>query len=618
LARKIGEAFIRVRPDTARFGKDAHPGVKRAGQSAAKSFGGGFSTVVKGVLGAAVIVAAGRAAKAFAVDIIAAGRDNVRVAKLTEAAIKSTGGAANVSAKQVGQLANKLSAMSGVAASSLQPSQSLLLTFTNIRNVGVDKIFDQAATAAVDMTAALNNGEVTTSGLKSSTIQLGKALNDPIKGVTALQRVGVSFTKGQREQIAAMVEAGDVAGAQKLILAELSKEFGGAAKAAADPAQRARAVWENFKGTLGERFLPVLAKLADVFATKVQPVLEQKILPAVGRLGRFIGGEVVPRVREVADTWLPRLAAAFRNVAGFLTGTVVPALSTLAGFISRNREFFIPFVAILGAALVAFKAFMFIRTLIAAVWAFNVALAANPIGIVIVAIAALVAGFIYAYKNSETFRRIVDGVFRAIVTVVRWWFENVVKRYIAGVVAAFRFVVEWAKKLWRGVQLYFGFWRGLLSAVVGWVVGVKNRIVANFTAVVNFIKRLPGRVRSAASGLFDGIRSAFRSALNWIIDKWNSLGFTLPVIEFLGKTIGGNTFRVPQIPRFHSGGIVPGIGDQLIVARPGEGVFTRDQMAALAPAGTAGVTVENMTIQAWSDRFSLRQVRDELALHGVV
>jgi phage-related protein len=428
----------------------------------------------------------------------------------------------------------------------------------------------------------------------------------------------VSFTDQQKEQIAAMVEAGDTAGAQTLILKELEKEFGGAAAAATDPAKKAAVAWGNFKETLGGLVLPVVDRLQSFLADRVVPVLEDKVVPALQRFSAFFTAEILPRVREVADTWLPRLAAAFRNVAGFLTGTVVPALSTLAGFISRNRDFFIPFVQILGVALVAFKAFMFIKTVIAAIWAFNAALIANPIGLVIIAIAAMAAGLIYAYKHSETFRKVVDTAFRVIVAVARWWFENVVKRYIAGVVIAFKFVVEWAQRLWRGVQLYFGFWKGLLMAVAGWVVGVKNRIVANFTAVVNFVKGLPGRVRSAASGLFDGIRNAFRSALNWIIDKWNSLGFTLPVIEFLGKTIGGQTFRVPQIPRFHSGGIVSGIGDQLIVARPGEGVFTRDQMAALAPAGAAGVTVENMTIHAWSDRFSLRQVQDELALHGVV
>jgi hypothetical protein len=73
----------------------------------------------------------------------------------------------------------------------------MLLTFTNVRNeVGKgNDIFNQSTQAVTDMAAAMNNGEVTTQGVKAASIQLGKALNDPIKGVTALQKVGVSFDR---------------------------------------------------------------------------------------------------------------------------------------------------------------------------------------------------------------------------------------------------------------------------------------------------------------------------------------------------------------------------------------------------------------------------------------
>ena len=69
---------------------------------------------------------------------------------------------------------------------------------------------------------------------KDAAIQLGKALNDPIKGISALTRIGVTFTDEQKAQIKTMQEAGDMAGAQGVILAELNKEFGGSAQAAAD------------------------------------------------------------------------------------------------------------------------------------------------------------------------------------------------------------------------------------------------------------------------------------------------------------------------------------------------------------------------------------------------
>jgi phage-related minor tail protein len=105
-------------------------------------------------------------------------------------------------------------------------SQNVLLTFTKVRNEAGkgNDIFTQGTKAALNLSTALGTD------LQASTIQVGKALNDPIKGVTALQRVGVSFTAAQKDQIAAMVKSGDTMGAQKLILGELSTEFGGAAQ----------------------------------------------------------------------------------------------------------------------------------------------------------------------------------------------------------------------------------------------------------------------------------------------------------------------------------------------------------------------------------------------------
>ena len=98
------------------------------------------------------------------------------------------------------------------------------------------------------------------------------------------------------------------------------------------------------------------------------------------------------------------------------------------------------------------------------------------------------------------------------------------------------------------------------SAIWGWVSTKLTEVIDKakglFNGLVDWIKGLPARVTQAASGLFNGIREAFRGALNWVIDKWNSLSFTLPSISAFGKTIGGATLRVPQIPRFAMGGIV--------------------------------------------------------------
>ena len=144
-----------------------------------------------------------------------------RLAGQTQAVIKSTGGAAGVSAGQVAAYADSIEKATGVEAEGIIQGENMLLTFTNIKN-GVGEgndIFNKATDIMTDMSVAMGTDASKTA------VQLGKALNDPIKGISALSKVGVTFTDQQKAQIEAMVEAGDVAGAQKIILAELNKEF---------------------------------------------------------------------------------------------------------------------------------------------------------------------------------------------------------------------------------------------------------------------------------------------------------------------------------------------------------------------------------------------------------
>ena len=87
--------------------------------------------------------------------------------------------------------------------------------------------------------------------LRSSTIAVGKALNDPVKGITALAPRRRPFTKQQQDQIKALVKSGDTLGAQKIILRELRREFAGSAKAHADPLDKLNVSWKNLEETIG-------------------------------------------------------------------------------------------------------------------------------------------------------------------------------------------------------------------------------------------------------------------------------------------------------------------------------------------------------------------------------
>lgn len=173
-----------------------------------------------------------------------------------EQVIKSTGGAAGVTTKQLLDMADALQSVTQFSNTSIQESQALLLTFTKIG----DEIYERTLTAVLDMSVAMNQD------LKSSVIQVGKALNDPIVGLTALSRVGVKFTDDQKEMIKLFVESGDVLSAQKVLLRELETEFEGQATAT-DTAKKSvlqmKNAFSDWIRQIGEELLPLVKTSAE-------------------------------------------------------------------------------------------------------------------------------------------------------------------------------------------------------------------------------------------------------------------------------------------------------------------------------------------------------------------
>jgi hypothetical protein len=225
--------------------------------------------------------------------------DLARTQEQTNAVIASTGGAAGQSAAEVRALSESLESLSTVDDKVIQDGQNMLLTFTNIG----EKTFPAATKAMLNLGVAMAGGNVEQVDLKASAIQLGKALNNPIKGITSLSRVGVAFTKQQKDQIKALVEAGDVVGAQTVILKELEKEFGNAAEAAGKGPEaswrRLQDVGEDLSQTIARGLLPVLVRAADWLSNKLADPAVVKTIDDIGQsLGR-IGGEALDFIEKV-------------------------------------------------------------------------------------------------------------------------------------------------------------------------------------------------------------------------------------------------------------------------------------------------------------------------------
>lgn len=290
--------------------------------------------------GAATAAAvAGVAVIGLGKSFVQAASDQQKANAQTAAVIKSTGGAAHVTAQQIGDLTGSLAKQTGIQDDTIQSGANMLLTFTNIRNeVGKgNDIFNQATKVVTDMSVALGQD------MPQSAIQLGKALNDPIKGVTALQRVGVTFTQQQKDQIKVLVETGRTMDAQKIILAELNKEFGGSAAAQATAAGKMSVAWDNFKESAGNALLPVLDKVFGVLSNLLDIFSRYSgvLVPAVLALGGFAAA--IWAVNVASRAWLatqtalttvfgPRFVAGVGGAAAGLGGLAAAIGPAVVGF----------------------------------------------------------------------------------------------------------------------------------------------------------------------------------------------------------------------------------------------------------------------------------------------
>lgn len=206
-------------------------------------------------------------------------------------------------------------------------------TFKAVANqVGAgNDVFDRATKLSLDL-AQLGFGSV-----ESASVLLGKALNDPVKGLTALQRVGVALTDSQKEQVKAFVASGDTLGAQKIILQEVESQVGGAAAAYGETLPGKIAIaeqsLENMKGSLVAAEAPLIELGAEgvAFLTDQLQELPDGAQAAVGGLV-LVGGTAAALVRPVGDALrimdalrASREAAALTNQALAVTEAQVAA-----------------------------------------------------------------------------------------------------------------------------------------------------------------------------------------------------------------------------------------------------------------------------------------------------
>jgi hypothetical protein len=308
----VGEAYVAIRPSTEGFAQEAQTKIAGPLQAAFA----GLSTAV-----------VGRKIGDFFSSAFSEATQAAKVTAQTGAVLKSTGEAAGVSADHISDLAGSLSNLAAIDDEVIQQGENVLLTFTNIRNEAGkgNDVFDRATKAALNMSAALGTD------LQGSVIQVGKALQDPIAGLTALRRVGVSFTESQKASIASLVQQNDLLGAQKIILGELEREFGGAAASQATDAARLQVAFANLKESIGSALLPVVSALAKALTPLAEFMSANRTAAtalAVVFSGALLAGMIAYTVSAASATAATLGLSAAQGTAAATSLTMGGALGT--------------------------------------------------------------------------------------------------------------------------------------------------------------------------------------------------------------------------------------------------------------------------------------------------
>lgn len=586
------------------------------------------------VAGPLAAVAAGAAISKVLVSSIEEAREAAKVTARTEGVIKSMGDVAGVSAKEVADLAGAISLKAGIDDEEIQAGQNMLLTFGNIRDeVGKgNDIFTQASGLMTDLSAGMGTS------MKGSAIQLGKALQDPIKGTTALGRAGVQFTEDQTAQIEKMVESGDVLGAQKVILGEVGKQFEGAAEQMASPADRAKVAWGNFQETIGTallpvvdkvltafaEFLPVALKWGHVFADVIGPYIED----AIGFVKLFVDNITgsSSQMSETADTF-SGVFTDIKSIVSSVVAIVTVLWRTFGDDILRYaKTAFGALIQILGGAFKIIRGiFDVIAGLLTGDWARvwdGIKSILSGAWQVILGLVKLGLGMIRLALSTGW--QIIKGIFgRAwggITSLVGKGVDALVK-YVRSLPGRFVDSLRTLGSILRDIfSKAFGVAKQMVTDgidnIVAAVKAIPGRLGqlggilrdAGKELIENFIRGL-GVVGNVASDLAQTIWDAIKGLINAGIDKLNDL------LEF-SIDVGPKTFTVnpPDIGQLAGGGRVTGGTLALIgEGREPETVLPDSMLRGLLErAHDSGGRVAALTITNWRDGTGyFRMLADE-------
>lgn len=452
---------------------------------------------------------------------VSTAKDLARIEKInaqTTAVIKSTGGAAGVATKEVEDLAGSIEAFSGVEAESVQEGANLLLTFKNIKNeAGAgNKVFDRTVMAMTDMSVAMGTDA------KSGAMQLGKALNDPARGLSMLSRVGITFSASQEATIKKMVETGNAAGAQKIMLKELESQFGGSAKAA------------------GETMTGQLARAEHAFGAMAESVMVG-LMPAMLALSTWLNETGVPALQAAAD-WVVANWPAFRDVmvtafqaihaavkvaVEWIRVNVVPTVQQMAATVTTIVNGLVTFWRRFGDDITAV-----VRTAFGLAFTIISGIVRQIQATVTLVMAALRGDWGKAWEALKT---LALNPIKTLKTLLLTLFGEFLPALGA---LALNLGKGVAGKIWEGIQ------NGPLGKVAGFV---KDKLLGFFDGAAGLVVSIKGKGGDLADALKHGARDGITDVGKGIGNAF--IGFVNRIIGWLQKIplVGDKLQKIPML-----------------------------------------------------------------------
>jgi len=319
----------------------------------------------------------------------------------------------------------------GVEDELIMAAQTKLATFSAVSNetARMSGIFDRATAAAFDL-AATGFGDAS-----SASVQLGKALQDPIRGITALRKSGVSFTEAEQAKIKALTQSGKLLEAQNIILTAVEKQVGGVAAASAPATQKMAVAFGEVGESIGKVLLPVIEEFAHWMTGTVIPAFQKfveehpGVVKAIAVIaGALIGFGVAVKVVTTAIKIMSIVMSLNPIVA--ISMAIIAAATAIIYYWQKIKDWFSSFGKGWGKywdiMMIPIMPFIFIPKVIIKYW-------------------SQIKGF---------FGDMFGWMQQKATDVVNWWFQLPFKLYDAGVNIVTS-IWEGMKSAWNGMIDWF-------------------------------------------------------------------------------------------------------------------------------------------------------------------